>query len=134
MQSATKENTFRYISSLSDRQCFGALSERCTHLRTVLIQRRSIEQNHFFHFISLEWLNTHTCMCQNVHLCKYPCKHSNLAALKLTAVCLSFMLFKQQKRESLSLLLLLLKTKYIFNLYREEYAVFLFIDYFIQFL
>ncbi len=44
------------------------------------------------------------------------------------------MLFKQQKRENLSLLLLLLKTKYIFNLYREEYAVFLFIDYFIQFM
>ncbi len=46
-------------------------------MKTVFLERESIEQ-FFSRFINLEWLNTHTCMCQNAHLCNYPCKNSNL--------------------------------------------------------
>ncbi len=49
------------------------------HVKMLLIERWSIEWNHFFsRFIGLEWLNTHTCMCQNACLFKYPHNHSNL--------------------------------------------------------
>ncbi len=26
--------------------------------------------SYLFHFIALEWLNTHTCWCQNARLCR----------------------------------------------------------------
>ncbi len=54
-QSAVKENSFR------------------THVKMVLIERMSTELIYFCHFIGLERFNTHTCMCQNAHLCKYLC-------------------------------------------------------------
>ncbi len=38
----------------------------------------SIEWSYFSHFTGLDRLNTHTCMCQNAHLCKYPCRHRYL--------------------------------------------------------
>ncbi len=64
-----------------------ALSERL-FLSTVGEERacedaahRALEywmESFFSRFIGLEWLNTHTCMCQNACLFKYPHNHSNL--------------------------------------------------------
>ncbi len=47
-------------------------------MKTVLIEYGSIEQSNFCCFIDFEQLNTHTSMCQNARLCKYPHKHSYL--------------------------------------------------------
>ncbi len=62
MQSAVKD-IFLNMCTLSERPFLSAVWE--SRARE---DRRSIEQIFFYRFIGLEWLNTHTCMCQNASL------------------------------------------------------------------
>ncbi len=62
MQSAVKEKLISlYVHAVWD--CLWALSERHTHVKTVLIERGSTQRSYFCRFIGLKRLNTHTCVC-----------------------------------------------------------------------
>ncbi len=73
MQSAAKENSFRFMCHLKDR--LSAVNEvhACEDRA-----HKNVVPSCFCRFIGLKRLNTHTCMSQNAHLCNYPHKQSNL--------------------------------------------------------
>ncbi len=60
MQSSAKESSFHSVHAVWEA--------------------RAREDGYLCHFIGLERLNIHTCMCQNVCLCKYPHKYSNVGS------------------------------------------------------
>ncbi len=83
------------MHALSERLFLSAVREHA-HVKTVLIERGSIEQSCCF--FALYWSNTHTCTCQNAGICKHPHKHSNLGRkAALSEFCQIMLIFESTK-------------------------------------